>query len=420
MEYRFLHNVPIPQVLYDDALEERQGHAGVPDALRIHHEDGPRSAYAQAGRFSALHPPCSKQQSLALQQSRELCVDPPSVPAWGAEAPDADKHMAGIWLHLRRLRQAELRHGESGFCMRSESNGRGSEMTTAIAQRRTPPKVHRVTTPHRTSFHLDSIVAGPPGGAPVLCLPGLFAGSWVFERLLPLIASRGHHASAISYRGHPPLATRRDIGRQSVADFAEDAADAARSLDRPIVIAHSLGGLVALLLAQRRLIRAAVLLSPAPPSGINVLSAEILSRMVKYLPALLMSRAYQPTGADADALVLNRVRESEREAIRLRFVPDSGRASREIALGKYHIPSDSIRIPLLVVGSDDDRFIPLGVSRRIAERYSAPLHVAEGHGHFLLSEPGWERQAEVMLDWIDALPPALRGEGVGANSTYPE
>lgn len=259
-------------------------------------------------------------------------------------------------------------------------------------------------TPPSQSYHLDTIAADPSTGPAVLCLPGLFAGSWVFERLLPLIAARGYPASALSYRGHPPLLTRLDIGRQSVADFAQDAATAAETLDRPIVIAHSLGGLVALLLARRNLIRAAVLVSPAPPRGISVLSPAILARMVKHLPALVMSRAYQPTDADADALVLNRVPANERPAIRRQFVPDSGRASREIALGTYDIPAGAIRVPLLVVAADDDRFIPPDVSRRIAERYHASLHVAEGHGHFLFSEPGWEVQAAVMLDWIGALP----------------
>ena len=274
-------------------------------------------------------------------------------------------------------------------------------------------------TPPPQSYHLDTIAADPSTGPAVLCLPGLFAGSWVFERLLPLIAARGYPASAISYRGHPPLAPRLDIGRQSVADFAHDAADAARTLNRPVVIAHSLGGLVAMLLAQRNLIRAAVLVSPAPPRGISVLSPAILARMVKHLPALLLSRSFQPTNADADALVLNRVPEQERGAIRRRFIPDSGRASREIALGTYDIPRGAIRIPLLVVASDDDRFIPPGVSRRVAERYQAPFHVAEGHGHFLFSEPGWEAEAAVMLDWIDALPRTVRETGADARVTPP-
>lgn len=253
-----------------------------------------------------------------------------------------------------------------------------------------------------STFHLDTLRAGNPTGANVLCLPGLFAGSWVFEMLLPLIAARGHAASAMSFRGHPPLAPMSAIGRQTVGDYCCDASAAARTLDRPIVIGHSMGGLVALLLAERGLARAAVLLSPAPSRGISVLSPAILARMARYLPALLFSRAYLPRAADLDALVLNRVPPEQRAALRDRFTADSGRASRQMALGIYAVRPNAVRVPILVVGADDDRFIPLSVSRRMARKYDAQLHVAKGHGHFLLSEPGWQSEAEVMLDWIDS------------------
>ncbi|MEP6990204.1 MAG: alpha/beta fold hydrolase [bacterium] len=253
------------------------------------------------------------------------------------------------------------------------------------------------------TYHLETVAPVTRTRAPVLCLPGLFAGGWVFERLLPLLAARGHVASAFSGRGHPPLAERPDIGRQSVADFAQDAIDAARTLGRPIVIGHSLGGLLALLLAQADVVRAVILLSPAPPRGINVLSPPILARMAAYLPALLFSQPFLPSDAHLDALVLNRVPVELRAAIRARFVPDSGRAARDIALG-VPVPAAAIRVPMLVVASEHDRFIPMGTSRRVAAKFGATLHVASGHGHFLLSEPGWEEQAAVILDWIDALP----------------
>lgn len=262
-------------------------------------------------------------------------------------------------------------------------------------------------TPSAT-YHLDTVPVAGATRAPILCLPGLFAGAWVFENLLPLLAARGYPASALSYRGHPPLGAMPSIGRQSLTDFAADACAAARELDRPIVIGHSLGGLVALMMAGRNLIRAAVLVSPAPPRGISVLSPPILARMASYLPALLFSRAFLPTAAHLDALVLNRVPVNERAAIRDRFVPDSGRAAREIALGKFKIPPRATRAPMLVVGAEQDRFIPVGVSRRIAAHYRAPFHVAAGHGHFLFSEPGWERAADTVLEWIDALPRSAR------------
>ena len=242
----------------------------------------------------------------------------------------------------------------------------------------------------------------------MLCLPGLFAGAWVFEDLLTLLAARGYPASAISYRGHPPLPSMASMGRQSLEDFTADACAAARELDRPIVIGHSLGGLVAQLMAARNLVRAVVLVSPAPPRGISVLSPPILARMATYLPALLLSRSFLPSAAHLDALVLNCVPEAKRAAVRDRFVPDSGRAAREIAVGQFKVPPQAVRVPMLVVGSELDRFIPVDVSRRIAARYDATFHVAAGHGHFLFAESGWQRDAGVVLDWIDALPRSIR------------
>jgi len=267
------------------------------------------------------------------------------------------------------------------------------------------------------SLHLDTVDVESPRGAPVLCLHGLFAGSWVYERFLPLLADRGHPAAALSFRGHPPAPPIPAIGRTSIAAYCHDAAEAARALDRPIVIGHSLGGLVALLLASRNLVRAAVLVSSAPPRGITVLSPALLLRMPRYLPALLFSRAFLPRPRDLDALVLNRVPASEREQHRARFVPDSGRAARQAALGTSDADLSATRTPLLVVGGDEDRFVPLGVARRIAQRYDAPLHVARGHGHFLFGEPGWETHAAAILEWIDQLPPAVRGGALATRSS---
>src|SRR5258705_1911044 len=151
------------------------------------------------------------------------------------------------------------------------------------------------------TLRLDTIDVPKPSGAPVLGLHGLFAGSWVFEQVLPLIAERGYPATALSFRGHPPSAALRTIGRTSIAAYCHDAFEAARELERPIVIGHSLGGLVALLLASRNLVRAAVLVSSAPPRGISVFSRPLLVRMARYLPPPPLHRPFVPTPSDLDA-----------------------------------------------------------------------------------------------------------------------
>jgi pimeloyl-ACP methyl ester carboxylesterase len=264
--------------------------------------------------------------------------------------------------------------------------------------------------PARTidSIRLDMIDVENPVGAPVLCLHGMFAGSWVFENLLPLIAQRGYPAAALSFRGHPRNPPLDSIGSASVTDYAEDATAAARALDRPIVIGHSMGGLVAMLLAGRNLARAVILVSPAPPRGITVLSPQLLLRMWRYLPAMLFSRPFLPTDADLDALVLNCVPAHRRDAIRARFVADSGRAARQMAIGIFKVPPRAVRAPMLVVGAERDEFIPFRVAQRVALTFDAPLILARRHGHFLFAEDNWQDTATEILDWIDALPRVIR------------
>lgn len=251
----------------------------------------------------------------------------------------------------------------------------------------------------------------PTTSAPILCLHGLFAGAWVYDDALLRIAARGHAVQALSFHSHLSASARAAIGRQSIGDLCDEAAESARALDRPIVIGHSLGGLVAQMLVARNLARAAILISSAPPRGIAVLSAPLLARMTRYLPALLMSRAFKPSDADLDALVLNCVPVPDRAAIRDRLVPDSGRAARQAALGVVAVPVSAVRAPVLVVSGDRDRFVPLGVARRIAARYAVPLHIAPGHGHFLFAEPGWELHLDAMLDWIATLPSGAGTDG---------
>jgi pimeloyl-ACP methyl ester carboxylesterase len=150
-------------------------------------------------------------------------------------------------------------------------------------------------------------------------------------------------------------------------------------------------------------VRAAVLVAPAPPRWISVLSPPLLARMGRYVPDLLLARAFLPRPEDLDALVLNRIPVAERDAVRARLVPDSGRAARDAALGVHAVAARDVTVPMLFVSGDDDRFIPLGVTTRVARRFGAPLHVARGHGHFLFAEPGRAPHLAAMLDWIGAL-----------------
>jgi len=243
----------------------------------------------------------------------------------------------------------------------------------------------------------------------MLFLPGYFSTAWAFECYLPFFAERGYPGFALNFRGHagselPPATT---LGAVSLHDYIDDGRAAVRWLtDRfgpPIVVGHSMGGLIAQKLGEEQLARALILLSPVPPRGISMMSGRLFRRQLRFLPAILRSKAIVPRWSDARALVLNCVPESEKRTIFEQFVPDSGRAGREMSLGTIAVDAERLRskqCPLLVVTSDDDRMVPARVAQRVAAKYRAPVYIARGHGHFVVREPGWSEPASFIDGWL--------------------
>lgn len=244
---------------------------------------------------------------------------------------------------------------------------------------------------------------------PILFVHGLLATSWVYESYLRFFAERGFAGFAVNLRGRAGSAIPGDgdIGTVSLGDYVDDARQIARwigeRLQPPIVFGHSMGGLVAQKLAEEGLARGLVLLSPAPPRGISVMSWPLLRRQLRYVPALLRSKPLIPRFKPVRELVLNRIPPAEQQAVFSHLVPDSGRAGRQLSLRSLPVDERRLRerdCPVLVVTGDDDRFVPSRIAQRVAEKYHAPVYMTRGHGHLMLREPGWEEAANFIADWI--------------------
>jgi pimeloyl-ACP methyl ester carboxylesterase len=258
-----------------------------------------------------------------------------------------------------------------------------------------------VTMPSGLTLHSVDARRGARSRTPVLCVHGMFGGAWQFDGWLPLLADRGYEARALNLRGHHGSRPVADLGKVSVKDFVADALEAARDLGRPVVLGHSMGGLIAQKMAEAGAVRAAVLLCAAPPRGILVTSLTLIGRQLKYLPEMLGSRSINPDRSDAAWLMFNRTPAVEADAIFERLVPESGTAGRELSLGAVAVDQTRVQCPVLSVTSSDDRFVVPRIGRALATKYAAEQFVADGHAHQVISEPGWEKVASRVLDWLD-------------------
>jgi hypothetical protein len=251
----------------------------------------------------------------------------------------------------------------------------------------------------------------PSSRPPVLLIHGMFGGAWYWEPYQSLLAGRGYESYALNLRGHHGSRPVSDIGTVRLRDYVDDALEVARTLRNPIVIGHSMGGLIAQKVAEAGACRAAVFMSAAPPRWIPAMGAVLGRTMIKprYLKGLLLHRPLLPTRSDADALMFNRTPLEDRGRFFARLVPESGRAGFELAFGVETVQASRVTAPVLVVTGLDDQFVVPRVARALARKYHAPLRAYESFAHHIMSEPGWERPAADVVAWLDGVAGSTRG-----------
>ncbi len=244
-----------------------------------------------------------------------------------------------------------------------------------------------------------------PTGQPVgttLFVHGSWGYAEQFGGWVRAFADAGFEAYAVSRRGRqgvPPVSA----AGVSFADYIEDTCRVVDALgDDVIVVAHSMGALVALEVAARRPLAGLILLAPAPTRVVpdRRLPLRALAPLLgTMLPALVTGRPYLPRRGPADRLWLNCLSASERDRTYEGLVFESGLAAR----GAAAVATDPrvVRCPIMCLAPLNDASTRPATYRSLAQTYGAALREYPDHGHWVFAEPGWERIVADALSWID-------------------
>jgi len=236
---------------------------------------------------------------------------------------------------------------------------------------------------------------------------GAFCAGWAFDAFRQPFEAAGYDCLTPGLRGHAP---GQSAAGASMADYAKDvAALIAAQPAPPVLIGHSLGGLVAQMAATRAPVSALVLLAPSAPWGIAGGSLEeAVSAVSLYALGPFWLQAIEPAYPLARRYSLDKMDKPARKAIFSRMVPESGRALWETLnwwLDPFmttQVAPRRIMAPVLAMVGEHDLIHPPGTVRQTAGRLNGETHVLPGMSHWLLSEPGWERVAAHCLDWLAA------------------
>ena len=246
----------------------------------------------------------------------------------------------------------------------------------------------------------------------IFMIHGMWGGGWYWDKFQGYFEGKGYRCIAPYLRHHdinPDDPPPSGLGKTSLLDYADDLEREISALDeKPIIMGHSMGGLLAQILASRDLAEAAVLITPASPAGINAFTWSVL----KIFQEVLLKWGFwrKPTQLSYEKAVyatMEKLPVEERRYIYNRCVWESGRATTEVGfwfvgVKGAQVDSSKVTCPLLVISGSEDRITPAKVVKKVAEYYKPLATYMEigGHAHWVLREPGWEKLAGYIYAWL--------------------
>ena len=238
----------------------------------------------------------------------------------------------------------------------------------------------------------------------LLLIHGAFSNPGHFAGWARLFGDAGFDCRVPALPDHDPEDTRRVAGCTMETYLAHLRSEVEELPEPPVLIGHSMGGLLAQQLASVGPCAALVCVASAPPWMLTA-QARALPHLLPLMPRILGGRAFRPPDRSLRALALHDLSEAERAALAPSFVHESGKAYRQMILGAARLPGRRFRGPVLCVSGGEDRIISRRTSKRIARRYRAQHVIFPERGHWLIAESARDAVAGRILRWLAELFP---------------
>jgi pimeloyl-ACP methyl ester carboxylesterase len=247
----------------------------------------------------------------------------------------------------------------------------------------------------------------------IVFVHGMFQNPKSWENWIGFFEAKGYACIAPAWPLHEgePAALRADppadLGDLRLEQVLASVETTVRSLDRPVVIGHSVGGLITQILANRGLISAGIAIDSVAPNDMIDLdwgfiknSAAITNPLRGNAPVYMDAKTFHAAFANSLGEL------ASEQAYQAYATHDSRNVLRDCLGPLGHMDLSKPHPPLLLIGGEVDQIIPAHLSRKNAEAYEKDSGIIEfeefaGRSHFICGEPGWEEVAAFAADWLE-------------------
>jgi pimeloyl-ACP methyl ester carboxylesterase len=245
----------------------------------------------------------------------------------------------------------------------------------------------------------------------IVMVHGANEGGWCFDKFRGVFETLGWTCRAPDLIGHGSDAA--DAKTRLVGVGMGDYLAQLRTLLKtfaapPVLLGHSMGGILVQQLAAEGLARALILVAPAPRSGILPATGSE-TRLDQDMMSLgaFWNTVINPDFDLAKVLTLNCVPAAEQRAVFDKFGPESGLAFFQMFFWMFDktnataVDTKKVRCPVLCLVGKDDKMVSPASARMTTSAYAgSTFWELDGHGHMLVLEPGAEDIARRIASWI--------------------
>ncbi|WP_194778355.1 alpha/beta hydrolase [Pararhodonellum marinum] len=251
-------------------------------------------------------------------------------------------------------------------------------------------------------------------GKTIVLIHGLFQNSHSWQNWKLFFEAKGYtvYAPSFPYHQGEPQVLQKEIDPELVnLDFPQVLDYMLAYVDslpeKPIVIGHSIGGLLTQKLVEMEKASMGITLASANPRGISVLNWKYIRsnfRMVN--PLRSRNKVCQPPMRWFKYTFFNTLSDSAAiSAHQTYFIPESRIIAKTSTQKGMEIDFEKAHVPMLFIAGEKDNDLPPPLIRKNFEAYqhegsNREYYTFPKRSHYIASEPGWEEVAIFVEEWI--------------------
>jgi pimeloyl-ACP methyl ester carboxylesterase len=249
----------------------------------------------------------------------------------------------------------------------------------------------------------------------IVFIHGMFVTPLCWQAWLGFFGQQGYRCHAPAYPAHdgPAEALRQKhpnsaLAQLTLAQVVEHYAAFIQTLpEKPILVGHSMGGLIVQILVARQLAQAGVLIDGAPPVGVFTPKFSFLkSNFPMINPFISTTTPYLMPFEHFQYTFVHTLPLSEQQAAYQEYlVPESRGVARGALTAIAKIDFGRPHVPLLFIAGELDQIVPASLNQSNLAAYKdagskRSFKQFDGRTHFILGQKNWQEVAGFVAQWL--------------------